>query len=65
MFKGQIYKIARCDVQFSYKIARCDVQFSYKIARCDVQFPLLLLKDLTKGEEERIFTYENDKQVWW
>ena len=26
---------------------------------------LLLLKDLTKGEEERIFTYENDKQVWW
>lgn len=27
MFKGQIYKIARCDVQFSYKIARCDVQF--------------------------------------
>lgn len=26
---------------------------------------LLLLKDLTKGQEERIFTYEDDKQVWW
>ena len=26
-----------------YKIARCDVQFSYKIARCDVQFPLYRL----------------------
>ena len=27
MFKGQIYKIARCDVQFSYKIAHRIVQF--------------------------------------
>ena len=26
---------------------------------------LLLLKDCTSGQEERIFTYENDKQVWW
>ena len=26
---------------------------------------LLWLRDLTKGTEERIFTYEHDKQVWW
>lgn len=26
---------------------------------------LYLLKDKTKGKEERIFTYENGKQVWW
>jgi hypothetical protein len=26
---------------------------------------LLWLKDLTKGKEERIFTYEHGKQVWW
>jgi len=26
---------------------------------------LLLLKNLTKGVEERIFTYEDGKQVWW
>ena len=26
---------------------------------------LYLLKDLTKGNEERIFTYEDGKQVWW
>lgn len=26
---------------------------------------LLLLKNLTKGTEERIFTYENEKQIWW
>lgn len=26
---------------------------------------LYWLRDLTKGEEERIFTYENGKQIWW
>lgn len=23
------------------------------------------LRDVTRGKEERIFTYENGKQVWW
>jgi len=26
---------------------------------------LFWLRDLTKGKEERIFTYENGEQVWW
>ena len=26
---------------------------------------LFLLRNLTKGKEERIFTYEDGKQVWW
>jgi len=26
---------------------------------------LLLLRNLTKGKEERIFTYEHGEQVWW
>lgn len=26
---------------------------------------LYLLNDLTKGREERIFTYEDNKQIWW
>ena len=26
---------------------------------------LLLLRNLTKGKEERIFTYESDRQVFW
>lgn len=26
---------------------------------------LFLLKNKVKGKEERIFTYENDRQVWW
>ena len=29
------------------------------------QNALLLLHNATKGKEERIFTYENDNQVWW
>ena len=40
-FKGQIYKIARCDVQFSYKIARCDVQFPLSCPRKTLQIILL------------------------
>jgi hypothetical protein len=26
---------------------------------------LLWLRNLTQGNEERIFTWENGKQVWW
>jgi len=26
---------------------------------------LLWLRNITKGVEERIFTYENEKQIWW
>ena len=26
---------------------------------------LYWLRDLTKGKEERIFTYEGGRQVWW
>ena len=26
---------------------------------------LYYLKNLTKGKDERIFTYKNGKQIWW
>jgi hypothetical protein len=26
---------------------------------------LFLLRDLTRGKEERIFTYKDGEQVWW
>jgi hypothetical protein len=29
------------------------------------KYALFLLSNRTKGKEERIFTYENGKQVWW
>lgn len=43
------------------KIAK-DVFLEYK--NCPVG-ALFLLHNRTKGKEERIFTYENGKQVWW
>lgn len=29
------------------------------------QNALLLLRDYTKGKEERVFIYKNGKQFWW
>jgi len=26
---------------------------------------LYILHNLTRGKEERIFTYEHGKQIWW
>lgn len=43
------------------QIATCD-----SLIYCDVPtHALLWLKNHTKGREERIFTYENGKQIWW
>jgi hypothetical protein len=43
------------------KIANCDtLTFSNVPAGA-----LYILHDLTKGKEERIFTYENREQIWW
>lgn len=39
-----------------------DINLVYKNAPTNALF---LLKDLTKGQEQRIFTYENGNQVWW
>ena len=39
---------------------------SHKLTYDNVpQNTLLLLRDLTRGKEERIFTYENGEQIWW
>ncbi len=47
------------DTKFLY----CD---QFKITFKDVpQGGLYLLRDLTRGKDERIFTYENGEQVWW
>lgn len=41
--------------------AKCE-ELVYKNVPQNVLF---LLKNRTKGKEERVFTYENGKQVWW
>jgi len=48
-------------VSMGTKIAQSDSILYNKVPRN----ALYLLKDLTKGKEERIFTYEKGKQVWW
>ena len=38
----------------------------YKIMYDNVpENALLLLHDHTRGKEDRIFTYEDDRQIWW
>ena len=65
------------EVNDSYELlywssARGWVKHGNKVAKDNVIYfenvpagGLYILRDLTKGVEERIFTYENGKQVWW
>lgn len=61
---GDEYELFYCDcgewISAGKRIGRTDtLEFSVPSGS------LLLLKDHTKGEEERIFTYENGEQIWW
>ena len=44
------------------KIAELDGMLQFDNVPSDA---LYLLRDLTKGKQERIFTYKNGKQIWW
>lgn len=62
---GQEYELFYMDlngwVSVGSKLADSDsISFSNVPENC-----ILLLKNKSKGIEERIFTYENGKQVWW
>lgn len=62
---GQEYELFYMDlsgwVSLGVKLADSD-----SISFCNVpENCILLLKNRSKGKEERIFTYENGKQVWW
>lgn len=48
-------------ISLGKKIALSD-NLIYDQAPIDAIF---LLRNLTRGSEERIFTYENNKQIWW
>ena len=39
-----------------------DIELRYESVPSNALF---LLKNLSKGKEQRIFTYENKKQIWW
>lgn len=62
---GQKYELVYWDdnhwVSSGIKIAD-DNKLIYKKIPANA---LYLLHNITKGTEERIFTYENEKQIWW
>ena len=62
--KGHHYELFYYDMEWK----SLGVRFpkTYYLTYDDVpKNALLWLRDYSKGKEERIFTYENDKQVWW
>lgn len=62
---GDMYQLLMYDRGKWIELAELQAQ-SNKIVLEDMPSDgLYLLKDLTKGIEERIFTYENGEQVWW
>jgi len=61
--EGDLYELFYFDMgwkSLGRRVATTDT-LMYHVPKNSV----LWLRDLTKGREERIFTYENGKQVWW
>ena len=62
---GDKYQLMMYDKQ-QWKVLAVCVATSNEVVFSHVpRGGLYLLSNLTKGSEERIFTYENGKQVWW
>ena len=62
---GDLYQLKYYDAGV-WKVLAEKIASENKIIFNDVPIGgLYLLRDLTKGNEERIFTYENGKQIWW
>ncbi len=63
---GELYELFYWDnkwVSLGRQIGSSETyELTYDNAPMDALF---LLRNLTKGKEERIFTYEDGKQVWW
>lgn len=62
--KGDIYELFYWNdrwISLGKQQGHCD---SLYYANCPKN-ALFLLRNHTRGKEERIFTYENEKQVWW
>lgn len=51
---------------FGWKSLGKKVSYGFELQYDSVpQNAVLLLRNITNGNEERIFTYENEKQIWW
>jgi len=63
---GELYELFYWDNKWISLGQQTGSNVTYRLTYRNVPTnALLLLRNLTKGIEERIFTYENGKQVWW
>ena len=61
---GDIYELFYWDNKWISLGAKEGVSDSLNYSNCPTN-ALFLLRNHTRGKEERIFTYENNEQVWW
>ena len=63
---GELYELFYWDHKWISLGQQTGSNKTYRLTYSNVPMnALLLLRNLTKGVEERIFTYENKKQIWW
>lgn len=63
---GDMYELYYWNVSGFWELISCQQATDNVLIISDVPSNgLYILKDITKGVEERIFTYEKGKQVWW
>lgn len=63
---GELYELFYWDNKWVSLGQQTGSNVTYKLTYQNVPTnALLLLRNLTKGKEERIFTYEKGEQVWW
>lgn len=60
---GDVYELLYFD--YEWKSLGIEKATTNKLQFEAPKYALLLLKNLTKGREERIFKYENDMQIFW
>ena len=61
---GHLYELLYYDMGWK-SLGKQVAEKNYLIYNNVPENAILWLKDHTKGKEERIFTYENDRQKWW
>lgn len=62
---GELYELFYYDKGAWHSLGTMKAQSEELVYRDVPQNALFLLKNKVKGKEERIFTYENGRQVWW
>lgn len=62
---GEVYELFYCDKGDWHSLGIMTAESGELVNENVPGNALYLLKNRTKGKEERIFTYENDRQVWW